>query len=214
MAYAIRKLVGLPMQGNFRFKAGYSIYNVESNGALHRALARHSGYVCSEYFGAEYASGQVVGGIRHENLQRLSFADRSFDLVLTSDVLEHVPEPYLAHREILRVLKPDGRHIFTVPYDQSAERDEVRARLVEGKIEYFAEPLYHGDPVRPEEGVLVWTIFGRGMLDALRDIGFKMEVLTFNEPHLGIVGGAVVFEATKPAAVLGTRLQHGDRVPE
>jgi SAM-dependent methyltransferase len=200
MAYAIRKVVGLPMHGKFRFEPGFSIYNVESNGALHRTLSAHPGYVCSEYFGPQYVSGRRVRGVRHEDLQRLSFADRFFDLVLSSDVLEHVPEPYLAHREIRRVLKPGGRHIFTVPYDPRADRDDVRARMVNGEIEYLAERLYHGDPVRPKEGVLVWTIFGREMLEHLKDAGFEMQVMTINEPQLGILGDGVVFEATKPAA--------------
>lgn len=199
MAYAVRTLCGLPMQGEFRFNAGYSIYNVESNGALHRALSKHRNYVCSEYFGPEFVPGQRVRGIRHEDLQRLSFSDGSFDLVLSSDVLEHVPEPYVAHLELLRVLKPGGRHIFTVPYDPGSVSDDVRARLVNGKIEYLAKPLYHGDPVRPDQGILVWTIFGRGMPERLRDLGYRMQVLTIDEQRLGIVGNAIVFDAMKPA---------------
>jgi SAM-dependent methyltransferase len=200
MAYAIRKCLGLPMQGKFRFGAEYAIYNVESNGALHRALSAHARYVCSEYFGPEYPPGQFVRGIRHEDLQRLSFKDRSFDLVLSSDVLEHVPEPYTAHREILRVLKPGGRQVFTVPYNPGAEGDDVRARVVNGEIEYLADKLYHGDPVRPDQGILVWTIFGREMLARLQSIGFKTNVLTIHEPRLGIIGdGAIVFEAMRPA---------------
>ena len=39
----------------------------------------------------------------------------SFDLVLTSETLEHVPDLAAASREIRRVLVPGGRHIFTIP---------------------------------------------------------------------------------------------------
>ena len=38
----------------------------------------------------------------------LPFADRSFDLVYTKQVLEHVRKPELALREMARVLTPDG----------------------------------------------------------------------------------------------------------
>jgi predicted SAM-dependent methyltransferase len=54
--------------------------------------------------------------------------------VLSSDVLEHMPELYRAHSEIYRVLKPGGRHIFTVPYGEAMIRDQVRASLVDGKV--------------------------------------------------------------------------------
>ena len=83
-----------------------------------------------------------------------------------------MPAPYDAHREIFRVLKPGGRHIFTVPFDPLTVKDDVRAMLENGQIRYFAEKLYHGDPVRPGEGILVWTIFGTEMMRKLESIGF------------------------------------------
>ena len=61
-------------------------------------------------------------GLRRENLERLSFADNSFDLVITADVLEHVGDLKAALFEIARVLKPGGRHVFTVPVNFSAVR--------------------------------------------------------------------------------------------
>jgi SAM-dependent methyltransferase len=174
------------------------VHNTESTGAVHNRLREHAGYTFSEYWGPQYAPGEIVHGIRHEDLQSLSFADNSLDLVLSSDVLEHMPHPYQAHAEIFRVLKPGGRHIFTVPFHGSYE-DNVRARLEDGEIAYFGEKLYHGDPIRPDEGVLVWTIFGPEMLDKLREIGFHALLWQFSEPKYGIVGDAFVFDAYKPA---------------
>lgn len=135
---------------------------------------------------------------RHEDLQRLSFANDSIDLVLSSDVLEHMPDPYQAHREIFRVLKPGGRHIFTVPFDAHSALDDARARLVDGEIQYLAEKHFHGDPVRPDEGVLVWTIFGLQMLVQMAHIGFETRAWNLYAPDRGIVGPfSLVFEALK-----------------
>jgi SAM-dependent methyltransferase len=45
----------------------------------------------------------------------LPFADSAFDLVLACDVLEHVADDRPAFRELLRVLRPGGILIFSVP---------------------------------------------------------------------------------------------------
>lgn len=199
MAYAIRKIMLMAPKGRFVFPNEFSIFNAESTGPLHQRLSSISGYISSEYFGDGYRRGEEVDGIRHEDLQNLSFADRSLDLILSSDVLEHMPAPYRAHREIFRVLKPGGRHIFTVPFNPGESKDDVRATIVDGKIVHLAEKLFHGDPVRPDEGILVWTIFGTEMMKRLEDIGFDASAWNFYEPDSGIIGaGAIVFDAYKP----------------
>ncbi len=45
----------------------------------------------------------------------LPFPDRSFDLVLSHEVLEHVQDDRLAAQEIVRVLRPGGRAVIFVP---------------------------------------------------------------------------------------------------
>jgi SAM-dependent methyltransferase len=46
---------------------------------------------------------------------RLPFADDSFDRIIASEVLEHIPEDSTAMAEISRVLKPGGTVAVTVP---------------------------------------------------------------------------------------------------
>lgn len=46
---------------------------------------------------------------------RLPFADNSFDAVICSEVLEHLPDVPLALSEIGRVLKPGGKFALSVP---------------------------------------------------------------------------------------------------
>lgn len=46
-------------------------------------------------------------------------ADASFDAILCSEVLEHVPEPTHALTEFARLLKPDGILILTAPFSSN-----------------------------------------------------------------------------------------------
>ena len=106
--------------------------------------AKH--YIPTQYFpGIE--SGQFHQGIRCENIEQQSFADASFDLVITQDVMEHVFHPDQAYREISRTLKQGGYHIHTTPIYKSMVKSERRAELRDGEIVHLAEPEYHGNPV-------------------------------------------------------------------
>src|SRR4051812_35669579 len=69
------------------------VYNTEAQGALHDQLHAMPGYRCSEYLGPGHESGEVVGDTIHQDLQALSYDDASIDLILSSDVFEHVPDP-------------------------------------------------------------------------------------------------------------------------
>jgi SAM-dependent methyltransferase len=48
----------------------------------------------------------------------LPFKDETFDAVISSAVLEHVKDPFLCAREIIRVLKPGGELMCCVPFLQ------------------------------------------------------------------------------------------------
>lgn len=176
------------------------IYNTEAHGALHSLLAGCPGYCASEYFGPDLASGEVgPGGVIHQDLEQLSFPDASFDVVLSTDVFEHVADPYRAHGEVHRVLRPGGHHVFTVPFHEQELLDQVRARIGEdGSIEHLVEPMYHSDPIRVDEGALVYTIFGIEMLVVLARIGFDVTVHHLFDPWRGLVGpGGLVFDARR-----------------
>lgn len=60
----------------------------------------------------EGESGQGRWGTYVADITSLPFADQSFDLVICSEVLEHIPEDKKAIKEIIRVLK-DG-HLMAV----------------------------------------------------------------------------------------------------
>jgi glycosyltransferase involved in cell wall biosynthesis len=144
----------------------------------------------SEYFGPTHQPGANVDGIRHEDVMNLSFSDAAFDRVLSFDVLEHVPEPDRAYRELYRVLKPGGVLIFSVPFSSTSQTDIVRATLGEdGTIVHHLPAEYHGNPVDPEGGALCFRYFGWDMLDRLRGIGFKnVRCLAYWSEQQGYLG--------------------------
>jgi SAM-dependent methyltransferase len=174
------------------------IFNTEAGRQIHNQLAGMKGYLCSEYFGENFRSGDTVEGKMHQDLMNLSFDDGSIDLVISSDVLEHIRDPYRAHREIYRVLKPGGAHIFTVPFYQTEFVDEDRTVTdIRGNTVFIKEPIYHGDPMR-SEGALVHKIFSLEMLVKLGKIGFHTNMYKIYRPSSGILGpNALVFESVK-----------------
>ncbi len=50
------------------------------------------------------------------DIQKMPFADNSFDVVLCNHVLEHIPDDYKALSEIQRVLSPKGWAILQIPF--------------------------------------------------------------------------------------------------
>jgi 2-polyprenyl-3-methyl-5-hydroxy-6-metoxy-1,4-benzoquinol methylase len=58
-------------------------------------------------------SGRWV--VSQADVTKLPFADGSFDIVICSEVLEHIEDNRSAVRELVRVLKPGGDLVVTVP---------------------------------------------------------------------------------------------------
>lgn len=119
--------------------------------------------------------GAERDGVRCENLEKLTFADDSIDLMISSDILEHVRRPIDAFRETHRVLKLGGVHIFSVPAEAPL-RANTRMRVDTTTEEdiFLEEPHYHGDGTGGRS--LVYTDFGRDLVDQLLGLGFMVSV--------------------------------------
>lgn len=151
-----------------------SIYLTEQTTPLFRCLAeRYPKAVGSEYLGRSVAWGESAGGIRNESVTRLTFADASFDIVISLDVLEHVPDFSHALAECHRVLRPGGSLLLSVPFRPEWEKNQVRAIVDDqGETRHLLPPEYHGDPLKAE-GCLAYYCFGWELLEQACAAGFS-----------------------------------------
>jgi SAM-dependent methyltransferase len=139
--------------------AALEIAEINSIGRLHTFLAHAPGLAYAEF--------------PEQDIQALTYPDASFDLVLTSETLEHVPDFRRALTETRRILRPGGRHVFTIPFDPRLERTRSRAGM---------PPVHHGRGGGPfalvtrRNDMLAYTDFGLDFPELLRDAGFEPEV--------------------------------------
>ena len=143
----------------------------------------------SEYLenGTRLGQGNSAG-LRNEDLTKLSFPER-FDVILTFDVMEHIADYPAAIVECVRVLRPGGKMLFSVPFDTRAGHNRIRARVrADGTMEHLLPPEYHGHP-RNSKGSLCFQHFGWEMLQQMSEAGFsRVSALCYYSREYGYLG--------------------------
>jgi len=107
---------------------GIRILDAGAGELRNRSLCSHLAYVSQDF--CQYKGNS--GGAPNEGLQSKSWdtsridlvcditaipePDASFDAILCSEVLEHIPDPPKALDEFSRLLKPGGKLILTAPF--------------------------------------------------------------------------------------------------
>jgi hypothetical protein len=142
-----------------------------------------------------YFREHVERGFRREDgavcqdITNLTYPDNSWDLIVSSDVLEHVPDAAAAFRETARTLRPGGSHIFTVPPRPATIR---RAYVEQGRVIHLETPEYHMDPLSAA-GILAFWDYGPDIAAKIDTSGLNVRVVR------GPVGrsGRVVWRARK-----------------
>lgn len=110
----------------------------------------------------------------------LPFQDKAFEVVISSQVIEHIPESDDIFNELDRVLEPGGVLILGTP-DYGRWQWPVIERLYA-----FFKPTGYAD-----EHITHYTY--DGLVERLESRGFKVE------DHAYIMGGELVLKARKPA---------------
>lgn len=110
------------------------------------------------YFSRDVQRGQVLSeGIQCEDITHLTLKDNSFDLIISSDVLEHVPALQDAFAESARVLRVGGVHMFTVPTRATTKKRAIFDETT-GKVRHLEPPEYHSDPLSADGILAFWDL--------------------------------------------------------
>lgn len=157
---------------------------------------------CAGYVGTHYWPDVPPGGERWgftcQDVEAPTFADNTFDVVVSQDVFEHVFDWQRGMTQIARVLRPGGVHVWTVPRLRTLARTQTRARRVDGQVVYDAEAAYHGDPVA--DGSLVTSDWGLDLEELVRDAaGLDTISVRLESEHHGLLGTySEVFVSRRP----------------
>jgi SAM-dependent methyltransferase len=209
-----QRLIATLVRQELDSKVGRNVYFMEQVTPLFSWAAKHfkgNRIIGSEYLGAKYDSGTSMRdgflsfklfcrfrfleavktgfiGIRHENIEVLSFPNDSLDLIVSNDVFEHVPNYLQGFQECCRVLRTGGVMIATIPIHTERTESVCRASFVDGKLQYIQPPTFHGNPVS-KDGSLVFTDFGWDLIEEIKMQGFSDAYMSsFAAPEYGHLG--------------------------
>jgi len=143
---------------------------------------RHTDYIPIDFCRAEKQREHGYGDmVAYSDLSNIPFRSGSFDMILCTQVLEHMPEPENTLREFYRLIKPGGDLFLTVPQSQWEhlqpydyfrftsfgmqylfEKTGFETRFVEPKGGYFLDIGYRLSLMQwylfPQTDNLLWRI--------------------------------------------------------
>ena len=105
-----------------------------------RELARRGYSVSAIDIPQSNFAGERIWSVADYDGERIPFEDASFDIIFSSNVLEHVPHVRALQREIRRVLHDDGVVVHVVPSASWRVWTNVTH-----PVRYGALPLRHGE---------------------------------------------------------------------
>lgn len=123
------------------------------------------------------------------DLQNIDMPDQSFDIVICSHVLEHVPDDRKAMSELRRILRPGGVAVVMVPLEEGLDEtyEDPSVNTDAGRLVHFGQD----DHVR---------MYGRDFRYRLRNAGFSLNEWVSKSPYVvknGLRPGERVFFCTR-----------------
>lgn len=109
-----------------------------------------------------YQKRHTGAGLINGTIFDLPFADASFDCVICSEVIEHIPQDPRVFSELIRILKPDGKLILGTP-----DYGRWIWPAIEKVYKFFAPNAY------ADEHISHYT--RTGLIQTLKSYGLKVE---------------------------------------
>lgn len=106
----------------------------------------------------------------HADITRLPFANETFDTVICSHVLEHIPDDSAAMSELYRILADHGYALIMIPKDKGREQTYEDESITSSKER--AREFGQSDHVR---------LYGRDFPQRLSEAGFEVVTETYAE---------------------------------
>lgn len=122
-----------------------------------------------DYWPVDLDPSRYGGKVRKAvDITDITFDNDSFDLIMCTHVLEHIPDDKKAMRELYRVLKPGGMAFLNVPlFNMPATLEKPEYNTPELRLKYYGQE----DHVRA---------YGLDYPQRLVDAGFKVQLFTMN----------------------------------
>jgi SAM-dependent methyltransferase len=113
MPYERRSILDLMMKAAREIPPGARLADVGAGDSPYRELFVHTDYVAIDWAQSPHEGARQVE--IEASADAIPVADGAFDAVLSTQVLEHVPDPAAVVRELHRILRAGGHAYLTVP---------------------------------------------------------------------------------------------------
>ncbi|MGQ9573098.1 MAG: class I SAM-dependent methyltransferase [Dehalococcoidia bacterium] len=129
----------------------------------------------------------------------LPLRDESIDVVLSSDVFEHVRDDASGFSEIARVLRPRGYFVLQAPAIGELEETRVLVEVRGDEDVFLTAPEYHA------EHTLVYRHYGNDIVDRLHALGLSVLLFRGRVPASCITEQSVIVGQKAPYLSFGPR---------